>query len=205
MYVTSGRWPVIRRRAALVVLLAGAALLASSCLEWLRWTFDVEEPFGERTIQGDYTGGLLSETQTILLDVQHEQAFQEQDFEKVYSVVVTELSFWITANSESPSLDVIEDGDPDDFSFIKSVSIHVKAVIDGVDKKELVAHLEEGDAQLAPGGRVLDFNVTGTNVSRFILAEGGYSISIEATGSVPPDDVIFAGMLKYDVTVGIRE
>jgi hypothetical protein len=179
-----------------------AAALAAGCNFGFTWTFSVDEETPEISIEGDLTGGLLSGmSESVEMSVQHEPGFEEEEFDYIECVVLAGAVLEIAGSSTDPGSDPLEDGEPDSFAFIEAIELYIEADIAGVPRRELVAYLDPAKAG-SPGDR-LELETTGVNVVSFIEAPGGYVITTEATGSVPPDKVIFEGNVTYEVTVGL--
>lgn len=120
------------------------------------------------------------------------------------STCINAVRFAISAESENADTDRFENGMPDDFSFIQSIALSIQATIDNESRSEIVAILEAGDPQLTTASRVLNLDTTGIDILPYLEAPGGYQIQVSATGSAPPDDVVFDGELGYRVGVGFR-
>lgn len=199
-----GRMP--RRFGSIAALLV--CLFVGGCLgsddDLFSWSFSVDEQIGEQTIPTSPTGGSLTlSLPAIALDLSQEPEYQNEAFDLITGVAVTGLSLSITPASTDPGVDPSEDGVADDFSFIDSISLWVDATIDGTTTSVRVAYLDSGDPQLDPGNQTVQFQMTGVNLLDYVEAGGGYTLRIEVSGTVPPDDVSFDGLMTYEVTVGL--
>ncbi|MCI0339695.1 MAG: hypothetical protein L0216_00855 [Planctomycetales bacterium] len=187
--------------------IALAALAGAGCnSDWAHYTFDVDEDIPEQTIPGSALGGTLTGGPSpVSVNFQAEQEYQQQDFDNVDRVIIKTLTLAITANSTNPTVDAIENGLPDDWSFLTAVDIFIEATVNGAPSSERVAFLPSGDAQFAAGNTTLNFQCTRVDVLPYFQAPGGYKLRISATGSIPPDDVIFNGRVVAEVTVSTRK
>lgn len=183
------------------------AVLLAGCLGAITVVFNVEEPVPEQTVPGDPLQELLGDGDfdPVGMDVTMEQEYQQEEFDYVKTLELTALSFSITADSTNPSVDTLEDGQPDDFSFIDQIDVVIQANIGGTDQSEVIAYLNSGDPQLDPGNSTINLTTTGVNILDYMEAPGGYTIEIQATGNLPPDDVIFDGLATYRVTAGLNQ
>ncbi len=184
-----------------------AAFLCAGCTsDWARYTFDVDEDIPEQTIPGSALGGTLTGGPSpVSVNFRAEQEYQQQDFDNVDRVIIKTLTLSITANSTNPARDAIENGLPDDWSFLQSMDIFIEATVNGVPSSERVAFLPSGDAQFAAGNTTLNFQCTRVDVLPYFEAPGSYKLRISATGSVPPDDVIFNGRVVAEVTASTKK
>lgn len=186
-------------------LIAGAMLAAGCTDRDVRlFDFDVTESLPEVAINGNPLGGALTGGPSpVTANMQAEAEFQQQDFDYVARVSVTDLRFRITANSTNPSTDALEDGNPDTFDFLDSVEVRIEAVIAGATRSAAIASLPSGDSQLGNGSSSIVLNTTGVDVLPYIEAAGGYKLRILVSGSIPPDDVLFDGQATYRVVAGL--
>ena len=189
---------------ATAAVLAGMTLLG--CLGAISVIFNVDEPVPEQTVMGNPLGGLLGDGDfdPVGMDVTIQQEYQQETFDFLRSLELTALSFSITADSTNPSIDTLEDGQPDDFSFIDEIQVYIQADFGGGPQTELIAFLNSGDPQLDPGNSTISLTTTGVNILDYMEAPGGYTIEVQATGTLPPDDVIFDGLATYKVTAGLN-
>ena len=111
------------------------------------------------------------------------------------------LRFDILLESET---DAREDGAMDNFDFLSGMEIFINAVVDGNLAEVRVASLPEGDPQIGSGSRMLELAVDDVDVLDYIEAPAGYGLRVQGQGFVPPDDVVFAGEIRFRVGVGIR-
>jgi len=192
--------------------LAGACVVVASALVGgcddgaTLGRFTVDEDIPETRVAG---GGLATTLlpgafAPIQLDVESEEEFGSQEFSVVNSITVRRITLDIAGSSEDAETDRSENGMPDDFDFLSSLEVFIEAEIDGETRRVSLARLAEGDPQLEGGNRQLTLDTTGENILPFVEADGGYVLSSTASGSPPPDDVVFEGSVAYRVSVGFR-
>lgn len=177
-------------------------LAASGCE--LKISFSATEAVAQQTIDGNPGGGLLpAQMFTTTLSVTNTQDYTSQQVEKLRAVKITELTLTIDAASNNIANDPLENGNADDWSFVTSVSVSVRATIDGEVRTEVVASIPSGSAQFNAGSTTLTFDCSEVDLLPFVLAPNGYEVIASATGNIPPDDVIFSGTAKYKVTANL--
>lgn len=167
-------------------------VLCLSCLD-LTWTFRVEENVDRTTVPKNTP--LSDQTTTVILDqslnIQGESEYQNEDFDYIEKLALVGLRCSITQDSPYP-----------DFSFLKSLELYLEADLDGDSSPERVLVAYQSDPGAFQGTEIY-LEPTGENIKDYVFAQGGYKILLEATGSPPSDDVIFDGVVTYDVTVGL--
>lgn len=167
--------------------------------------FDVDQDLPEIQVQGSLVSALLpTEFAPIPLNVKSEEAFQNANYDYLTTIEVDSLTLRITEKSNDPAQDSGEDGQPDNFDFFKSVSVFIRATINGEERRELIAELPEGSDELSAGQSQIQFIMSGLDILPFVEAEGGYEVITEATGTPPSDDVYFDGEAVYRVGIGFR-
>ncbi|MEM7259666.1 MAG: hypothetical protein AAF404_20010 [Pseudomonadota bacterium] len=183
--------------------LGGSAL--TGCSDVTLGHFSVDEEIPESTVQGIGLSQTLPLTfATFPMDVTSQAAYQQEDFDYLTEVSLRRLVLSIDNKSDMPEHDAFEDGNDDNFDFLSSLEISVEAVLDGQEQSVVVARLTEDDPQIASGTRELQLTTTGADILDFIEAEGGYEVTIDGRGTVPPDDVIYAGKATYRLGLGFR-
>lgn len=184
----------------LVLAPALFALFATTGCD-LRFSFSVLETFAEQQIDGNPVMGTLSgTTNTWSMNVTQQSQYQNENFDRVRGIIITGVKLSIRPESNDPAHDPIEDGNDDDWSFLSSVELFIRATIDGTLEEERVAHILAGSSQFDAGNTVLEFTVTEVELLPFIQAPDGYEVELRVTGNVPPDNVLFDGEVKYRVT-----
>lgn len=106
---------------------------------------------------------------------------------------------------EESDQDQIEDGAIDSFDFLSALDVSIRADFNGVTNELFIATLPVGDPQIASAARNLELTVLNseTDVLDFLLAPGGYDIVLSISGTVPSDNIILSGEIRYRLGVGI--
>ncbi len=153
--------------------------------EGLTWTFTVEQNVPEQTIPGDSAtaGDPLNISQTFLMpDVTQEPEYQKEIFDVVNVVASADVTLSILASSPHQ-----------EFSFIDSVSVSVGPVGGGPGTQEI--------ALLAnPSGTSIQLETTTVDLSD-LISMGAYELRIDVQGVIPGSDVIFDGVVSFDISV----
>lgn len=186
----------------LLFIVAVAATLAS-CSGTTLGRFSVEEPLPPSRVAGLGLASSLPLTlSAFALDVTASDAYAQEDFDYVTEIRIPTIELVIDDSSEDARSDRIEDGMPDDFSFLSSIELFIEASIDGRTQRARLGGLPENDPAFAEGARMLSLQMSNIDILRYVEAPGGYRVEINATGNAPPDDVVFAGAATYQVGVG---
>ena len=185
--------PIRTQLATLVALIVSVLLLhaCGSSSDPGKLTFDVTQDVSEQTISGDpgLAGDPLSTSVTVQMpDITTEPEYQAEVFNLVEVVASADVTLDIAASSPHP-----------DFSFIDSLSVWIGPVGGGANTQR-VAFLDSGDPQLAPGNSTIQLQTTGVNLTD-LIDMGAYELRVDVEGTIPPDDVIFDGMVLFEVTV----
>jgi len=167
--------------------------------------FDVDQSIPEIHVKGSAVSALLpSEFSPIPLNIKSEEGFQNENFDYLTTIEFDQLTLTIAEKSNDPDIDTLEDGTPDNFDFFGSVAIYIRATIDGVDRREIIAEIPADSEQLTSGQSTIDFTMSGVDILSFVESPTGYEIITEATGVPPNDDVYFEGDAVYRVGIGFR-
>ncbi len=192
---------------AIPTTITGLSMVAllSGCSDVTLGHFNVDETMPESTIQGvGLSQTLPLSFATVPMDVTSQASYQQEEFDYLTEVKLRELSLDISQKSDMPEHDSFEDGNADNFDFVSGLEVEIVASINGEDTSAVIARLPADDEQIASGTRLLQLTTTGVDILEFIEADGGYEISVNGNGTVPPDDVIFAGTATYRVGFGFR-
>lgn len=181
------------------------AITLCGCSDITLGHFSVNEQIPESTVQGIGLSQTLPLTfATVPMDVTSQEAYQQESFDYLTEVKLRAMSLSVDTKSDMPEHDNFEDGNEDNFDFVSALEISIQAVIGGEERSAVIARLPEDDPQIAAGTRELQLTTTGVDILNYIEAEGGYEININGSGTVPPDDVIFAGEATYRLGLGFR-
>jgi hypothetical protein len=176
----------MKHHPVLVVLTLTGSLL-SGCINV--GDFDVDRTIAEQRVRGNALAGLLDTlfAVPIPMDVDIASETAARDAGPAQSARLTELVLDITAAAEGPS-------DQDDFGFLDSVQVFVESTkADTTLPRTRIAQALE----IAPSRR-LSFEVV-SSVDVLPYAEEGSRFVSEVEGTVPPDDVAFAGSFRLRV------
>ena len=188
-----------------IALLAALSLSLSACEGTTLGHFDVDESLPESRIEGSAVAVVLPLLLPAMpLDISTSEVFQQEEFDFLTSIQLDALTLNITESSSDDTVDTLEDGNLDNFDFISSMDIYIQAEFDGESQRELIGAIADDDPQLSAGLQSISFTMTGVDILRFVEAESGYEVQIEASGVAPPDTVVFDGEVRYRVGIGFR-
>lgn len=161
-------------RLAYLVLLGGCGIA----------DFDVEEPVPEQQVQGSGIPTPLAALFPIPVSLDLKQDIAKQSTSPVGTIELSKLSLDITKTDE-PS------GDSDDWSFVTSIQVFVES--SNLPKIQ-IAHIDA-----SPGAvRSFDFTIVpGIDLKPYVDAGG--TVTSDGMGTVPPDDVSYAGSSTFTV------
>ncbi len=177
------------------------ALLLSACDAGLTLgTRAMTEPLPVVTIPGALLPVELSLSAGLALPSPELDLGSGSDF--VSFVRVRNLRLNILDTSDQ---DQIEDGALDNFDFVSALNVSIRANFNGTTNELLIATLPDGDPQIASAARNLNLTVVNseTDVLDFLLAPGGYDIVLGFSGTVPADNIVLSGEIRYRIGVGI--
>ena len=178
---------------------AGLFFVLAACSDTTLGTKSFDETLPTTTIPGFPLQIALSGSIPVPLTAEAQSVADDTEF--VTFATLRSLSLNILDSSES---DANDDGAMDTFDFLTSMQVFVNAEINGALSEILVASLPEDDPQVGSGSRELVLTVEDVDVLDYLEAPGGYGLRVQGSGTVPPDDVVFNGDLRYRVGIGIR-
>lgn len=146
--------------------------------------FDVDEPVPEQQVQGSGIPAPLAALFPIPVSLDLKAAIDKQTTSPVGTIELSKLTLDITKTDE-PS------GDTDDWSFVTSIQVFVESQN---LPKVAIAHIDS-----SPGAvRSFDFQITpGVDLKPYVDAGG--TVTSEGKGTVPTDDVSYAGTSTFTV------
>lgn len=117
-------------------------------------------------------------------------------------VTIRNLNLRILESSDTEDTD---DGAEDSFDFLTGLEISLRADFDGQTNELLVARLPDGDPQFGSAARTLTLTVVAPNINvlDFLDAPGGYDVVLRLNGTVPPDNILISGEIRYRVGLGL--
>jgi hypothetical protein len=151
--------------------------------------FDVERTIAEQRVAGNPLAGLLDTlfAVPIAMDVDIASETAARDAGPAQAAHLKELALDVTATAEGPS-------DEDDFGFLDSVEVFIESTRpDTTLPRTRIAQALD----IAPSRR-LTFDVV-SSVDVLPYSEEGSRFVSEVEGTVPPDDVTFAGRFTLRV------
>lgn len=194
-------------RARAATILAATALGACGGSTTLG-SISVDEELGPTRVPGSVVNGVLpAALPPLALDVTTTEAYASGDHDHVTKISIPELRLTVAPNSEDADEDRLENGVPDDLSFLSGIDLYIVATMDdGTERTERLGGVPENDPRLDPdaAARTVALDMTGVDILDFVEASGGYAVRIDVKGLAPPDDVVFDGDVRYRVGVGFR-
>lgn len=171
-------------------------LLSAGCgKDPLTLEFDVEQQFPEQSIPGSIAPCQLPITVPVLddpfqVDFSQAEEFPEQgtDVQHVRSARVRRLALSLVATSSEP-----------DWDFLDALSLFVEAP--GLEKKLVASIGEESDSgePIPENATSLELVPKRLNLAPYLKANGGFTITSEATGCPPQQEARFTGDLRVHV------
>ena len=177
-------------------------LLISSCSDTTLATRSFNESLDELSIPGSpiALAGTLPPID-VPLNLREQEGYSSLDF--VTSVNIRNITFNISPQSENPNSDPFEDGNPDNFDFLSSLSLSMVGTVNGTSQVVPVASLEPGSAQIGSNTRTLELAVEDIDIRDFIEAPD-VALRVTVAGMTPLDFVTVAPEIRYRVGIGIR-
>jgi len=171
-------------------------LLGSGCgKDPLTLEFDVDKDIPEQSIPGSIAPCQLPIAVGVLDDpfqvtISQEEDFPEQntDVQHVRSARVRQISLSIAPTSSEP-----------DWDFLDALNLFVEA--SGLERK-LVASIgvdTESGKPIAEGETKLDLEPERLNLAAYLKANGGFTMTSEAIGCAPSQEVRFTGRLEVRI------
>ena len=135
------------------------------------------------------------------MDLKDQDGYELLD--NVTGVRARSASFSISPDSDSPDLDQFADNNPDNFDFIGSMVLSLRATVDGTSQTIQVATLPEGDPQIGSNASELNLIMDDVDVRDYVEAPD-VKLVVSVTGTNPQDFVIIDTDLRFRVSLGIR-
>jgi len=192
-----------------IVLAALLSLLCAGCLDskegFIHFSFTVDYDIPEQTLPGDPLLSLLpvQPLPDIPIDMNTDSQFNSQVFDHIVRIRVQGLVFTINSNSTNPLIDDKEPdpSTPDDWSFLESVEIWIEHP--QTFEQGMIALVPSGDPQLLPGNTSLSFTCLNTDLEEYFDSNYNTTLILKATGTFPPDDVIFQATADFKITAAL--
>ena len=186
-----------------LVSLSVAGLLLTACSDTTLGTKSFEEALDQIEIPGAPLGlGELTLPQ-LAFDLNLSEQEGYSSLSVITSVNVRSATFTVSPNTDDPALDQFADNNPDNFDFLSSITLSLRATIDGTSRTVQVASLPEGDPQIGSNATVLNLVVDDVDIRDFVEAPD-VQLLVSATGTIPVDFVIIDPVLNFRVGIGVR-
>lgn len=183
--------------------LATVCLLLTACTDTTLGTKSFEETLDPITIPGFPLsfGELELPAISFPLDLKDQPGYSSLNI--VTSVHVRSASLTISPESDSPDLDQFADNNPDNFDFLSSGVLSLRATVSGAVATVQVASLPEGDPQIGSNATVLNLVIDDVDIRDFVEAPD-VQLVLEVSGTNPVDNVIVDPVVRFRVGVGVR-
>ncbi len=189
-------------RKSLPVLLA-SGLAISACTDTTLGTKSFEETLDPISVPGaPVSFGLLSLPEiSFPLDLKDQDGYQFLD--NITSVNARSATIRVSPDSDNPQLDQFADNNPDNFDFLSSMTLSLRATLNGSSQTIQVASLPEGDPQIGSNASTIELVLDDVDIRDFVEAPD-VEFVILASGTNPQDFVIIDTDLRFRVGFGIR-
>ena len=183
--------------------LSVSGFLLAACSDTTLGTRSFEESLDQIVIPGApiNLGALSLPEFQFPLDLRNQEGYSALSI--VTSVHVRSASFTVSPNTDDPSVDLLADNNPDNFDFLSTVTLSLRATIDGTLMTAQVASLPDGDPQVGSNASVPDLVVDDVDIRDFVEAED-VQLVVTATGTNPLDFVVIDPVVRFRVGIGLR-
>ena len=183
--------------------LLASCLVLSACSNTTLGTKSFEEKLDPISIPGApiSLGQLTLPEMSFPLDLREQDGYELLDF--VTGVRIRSASLRINPDSDSSEFDQIADNNPDNFDFISSIVLSLRATINGTSQTIQVASLPEGDPQIGSNASELILVLEDVDIRDFVEAPD-VNLVASLSGTNPQDFVVIDTDLRFRVSVGIR-
>ncbi len=180
-----------------------ASLLLAACSDTTLGTKSFEESLDQIRIPGAPVnfGALSLPELEFPLDLRNQEGYSSLSI--VTSVKVRSATFTVSPVTDDPALDPFADNNPDNFDFLSSVTLSLKATIDGTSQTTQIASLPDGDPQVGSNASVLNLVVDNVDIRDFVEAPD-VKLLVLAAGTNPLDVVVIDPVIRFRVGVGVR-
>lgn len=172
-----------------LMLVAGCSELAP------RIHFQVDKNLPDQVVEGSITpcqlAVLFPWADPFQMTITQEADFPEQD---------TDVQHITKARIDSLRLSLLTSSAEPTWDFLDALEVYVEA--QDLEKR-LVASIGEGtesDDPIPDGATTLDLDPAGVNLAPYLKANGGFTLSSEATGCPPENDATFDGRVVLNIT-----
>lgn len=179
----------------LTLLAASSVFVLSACDDPVKLRFQIDKAIPEQTIQSSIALCDVPITVPFLSDpfavvITQAQDFPEQNTEvnRIESAKLDSLTLTLTPASAEPNWD-----------FLTALELYAEAQdLPRALIASIGADTESGVA-ISPGATTLSMQPSGLQLAPYIKANGGFTLSSEATGCPPDQDATFTGQVRINV------
>lgn len=184
-------------------LLLASGLLLSACNDTTLGTKSFEETLDPITIPGAPVsiGELELPELTFPLNLSEQEGYKLLD--NVTSVHARSATLSVSPETDNPELDQFADNNPDNFDFLSSITLALRATLNGTSQTVQVASLPEGDPQIGSNATQINLIIDDVDIRDFVEAPD-VALVVVASGTNPLDFVVFDTSLRFRVGLGVR-
>lgn len=174
---------------ALLPAVAGCGDLAP------RIHFQVDKELPDQVIENSITpcqfAALFPWADPFQMTITQEEDFPEQD---------TDVQHVTRAKIDSLRLSLLTSSAEPTWDFLDSLEVYIEA--EDLEKRLVASIGEETDSgtPIPDGATTLDLEPMGVNLAPYLKANGGFTLSSEATGCPPENDATFDGRVVLNIT-----
>lgn len=184
-------------------LLLASCLLLTACSDTTLGTKSFEESLDPIIIPGaPISFGTLTLPELVYpLDLKDQEGYSSLDY--VTSVHVRSATFSVSVETDNSDLDPFADNNPDSFDFLSSITLSLRATLNGTVQTIQVASLPEGNPQIASNASTIELVIDDIDIRDFVEAPD-VQLIVVAAGTNPVDYVVIDSDLRFRVGVGVR-
>ncbi len=184
-------------------MVMASGLVIAACDDTTLGTRSFEQSLDPITVPGaPVSFGLLSLPEiTFPLDLQDQEGYQFLD--NVTEVNARSATISVSPNSDNLQLDQFADNNPDNFDFLASMTLSLRATLNGQSQTVQVASLPEGDPQIGSNASTINLLMDDVDIRDFVEAPDVVLVML-VSGTNPQDFVIIDTNLRFRVGFGFR-
>ena len=188
-------------RSLLILLACGSVI--SACSDTTLGTKSFEETLDPISVPGGPVSlGMLSLPEfSFPLNLKDQDGYELLD--NVTSVNARSATMSVSPDSDSVQLDQFADNNPDNFDFLSSMTLSLRATFDGTVQTIQVASIPEGDPQIGSNSSTIDLVMDDVDIRDFVEAPD-VELVVLVSGTNPQDFVIIDTDLRFRVGLGVR-
>jgi len=184
-------------------LFAPTLLLLTACTDTTLGTKAFEETLDPIIIPGaPISLGILELPELKFpLNLREQEGYRSLD--NVTSVHIRSATFTVNPETDSPELDQFADNNPDNFDFLGSITLSLRATFGGASQTIQVASLPEGDPQIGTNATELKLIIDNVDIRNYVEAPD-VELVVLGSGTNPLDFVVIDTSLRFRVGLGVR-